>query len=463
MKDYYCINIEFTNVNFKPYYKIGNTDIEKIHHAHLYPDKDEIELKIFYEAQTYFGENLGMWAKDIDWDKFGSFLKVEIAKENSNDRLKKIDLTDAKLLGNSISTGYFEGNQRYTILKISAAKFYWNPINDKISTAEFYLDKLGFKIVEPFYSFLSLSSLVKNDAKFDIGRMKDSKTFYKLDKSTFRPEYNFVANDNRNETATIIKEPKIQFKYKSGVTESEAIFYGEIVLMLASFYHHTKIDFTLRRIHLAENTITIKNAQAKSYSERNGNLWGFKIYWNFDKFLQSSWQKDTIKNFTILSKVVILFNQSFLVDSYTSFIIRFNIIEICNNQKLGNEKFKTILKGMEIRAKQEEALIKMLDTIDPNEHEEFKKRWQDIQIILQNKPMKSQLVSFLEGQNLNPKVFPITIKDLRELRNNIIHGSIEKVNEEQLIKANDLLYRITGILILNLMGIKDWIFNPIID
>jgi hypothetical protein len=308
-----------------------------------------------------------------------------------------------------------------------------------------------------------LSSLVKNDAKFDIGRMKDSKTFYKLDKSTFRPEYNFVANDNRSETATIIKEPKIQFKYKSGVTESEAIFYGEIVLMLASFYHHTKIDFTLRRIHLAENTITIKNAQAKSYSERNGNLWGFKIYWNFDKFLQSSWQKDTIKNFTILSKVVKLFNQSFLVDSYTSFIIRFNIIEICNNQKPGNEKFKTILKGMEIRAKQEEALIKMLDTIDPNEHEEFKKRWQDIQIILQNKPMKSQLVSFLEGQNLNPKVFPITIKDLRELRNNIIHGSIEKVNEEQLIKANDLLYRITGILILNLMGIKDWIFNPIID
>jgi hypothetical protein len=45
---------------------------------------------------------------------------------------------------------------------------------------------------------------------------------------------------------------------------------------------------------------------------------------------------------------------------------------------------------------------------------------------------------------------------LYQLRNNIIHGSIEKVNAEELRKANILLYRINGILILNLMGIKDW-------
>lgn len=36
---------------------------------------------------------------------------------------------------------------------------------------------------------------------------------------------------------------------------------------------------------------------------------------------------------------------------------------------------------------------------------------------------------------------------------------IDKVNAEQLIQTNILLYRISGILILNLMGIKDWKLN----
>jgi hypothetical protein len=70
--------------------------------------------------------------------------------------------------------------------------------------------------------------------------------------------------------------------------------------------------------------------------------------------------------------------------------------------------------------------------------------------------MKNQLVSFLESQNLEPDTFPITIKVLKDLRNNITHGSVEKVDIELLRKANILLYRISGILILNLMGIKDW-------
>ena len=111
------------------------------------------------------------------------------------------------------------------------------------------------------------------------------------------------------------------------------------------------------------------------------------------------------------------------------------------------------------KAKQDEALSKLLETIKSTEHEEFKKRWQNVQSLLQNKPMKIQLISFLENQNLDPKTFPVSIKDLKELRDNITHGSIDKVNIETLRKSNILLYRISGILILNLMGIKDWKLN----
>ena len=76
--------------------------------------------------------------------------------------------------------------------------------------------------------------------------------------------------------------------------------------------------------------------------------------------------------------------------------------------------------------------------------------------------MKNQLISFLESQNLDPTTFPVKIGDLKELRDNITHGSIDKVNAEQLRQANILLYRINGILILNLMGIKDWKLNTVI-
>ncbi len=52
--------------------------------------------------------------------------------------------------------------------------------------------------------------------------------------------------------------------------------------------------------------------------------------------------------------------------------------------------------------------------------------------------------------------FQITVNRLKKIRDNITHGSIDKINQNQLEKANILLYRITGILILNLLQIKEW-------
>lgn len=463
MSNYHCLDIEFLNVDFNSYSIKSKAEISKSFHAHLLTSKDEIELKFFFDDKTYFGDKFMEWSSTIDLKKFGSFLKVEVTKNHTNEHLQKVDLSEAKLVGCTNSSNYYENGKKYIIVRIDTAKFYWNPVEHEINTAEFYLDDKGFRVVEPFYSFLTPTSWLKNDGKFDIGRMNDSKMFYKLGKSIFRPEYNFFSKDDRKErVATVTKEPKIQFKYKKGITEKEAVFYGDVVLMLASFYHHIKIDYVLRRIHLPENTITIKNIEQKNFFDTVGNLWGFEIYWDFNKFLQASWQKETVKNFAILTKAITLFNQSHLVDSYSTFLIRYNIIEICDKQKQDNVKFTLTLNKKQTKAKQNEALKTLLETIDTNEHEEFKKRWQDVQSKLQNKPMKNQLVSFLESQNLNPNTFPLTIKELKALRDNITHGSIDKVNAEKLRQANILLYRISGILILNLMDIKDWKLNTVI-
>lgn len=465
MNDYHCLEIEFPNVDFSEYsYPNSKAKISKVHHAHLYTRKDEIELRILFDEKTGFDDSLMDWTSKIDWRKFGSFIKVELTKNHTNERLQKIDLSEAKLIGSTNSSNFYEGIKKYIIVRIDTVKFYWNPVKDKNNTAEFYLDDKGFRVVEPFYSFLSPKSWFKNDGNFNIVRMNDSIKFYKLAKSTFRPEFHFVSKDDRKErVATVTKEPKIQFKYGKGTTEKEAVFYGDVILMLASFYHHIKIDYVLRRIHLPENTITIKNIEQNNFLDTSGNLRGFGIYWNFNKFLQSSWQKESVKNFTLLSKAISLFNQSHLVDSYSTFLILYNIIEICDKQKQDNIKFKLTLNKKQIKVKQEEALVKLLETIEKSEHEEFRKRWHNVQTLLQNKPMKNQLVSFLESQNLDPKTFPVKLDDLKRLRDNITHGSIDRVNAEQLRQANILLYRISGILILNLMGIKDWKLNTEIN
>lgn len=460
MSEFHCLNIEFPDVDFSLYYIKSNKEVDKIHHAHLFARTDEIELKIFYDDESYFGEKLSVWSDTIDYKKFGSFIKVKPTENHTNERIQKIDVSEAKLCGLSSGSNYYEGKKKYVIVKIDTVKFYWNPNEENKNTAEFYLDDKGFRVVNPFYGVFGSKTFFKNDGKFEFNRMNDSKKFFKLGKSSFRPEFNVYSKDNKKDrTATITKEPKIQFKYKDGVTEEAAVFYGDVVLMLASFYHHIKIDYTLRRIHLPENTITIKNIEKKNFFDTSGNLWGFEIHWDFNKFLQASWQKETIKNFALLSKAITLFNQSHLVDNSSAFLIRYNIIEICDKQKPEIVKFSSVLNKKETKAKQKEALDKLLETIDKKEHEDYKTRWQNVQTLLQNKPMKNQLVSFLENQNLNLNNFPISIKDLKELRNNITHGSIDKVDLEELRKANILLYRISGILILNLMGIKDWKLN----
>lgn len=461
MSDFHCLEIEFPDVDFSKYgYPHRKTKIEKVYHTHLIAKENLIELRILFDESKGFEDAFIDWLSKIDWRKFGSFLKIKVTKNHTNERLKKVDLSEAKLLGSTNSTDFYEQGKKYIIVKIDTVKLYWNPIKDKKNTAEFYLDDKGFRVVEPFYSFLSPKKWFVNDGNFNIERMVDSTMFYKLGISEFRPEFNLVSKDNRkNRVATVTKEPKIQFKYNRSINEEKAILYGNIVLMLASFYHNIKIDYVLRRIHLPQHTITIKELEQKNFVDTSGNLRGFGIYWDFNKFLQSSWQKETLKNFELLSKAIKLFNQSQIVDDYSTFLIRYNIIEICDKQKQNNVKFTLTLDKKKITEKHNEALNSLLETIKADEHDEFKKRWHNVQTLLQNKPMKNQLVLFLESQGLDPKTFPVKLDALKQLRDNITHGSIDKVKIEELRQANILLYRISGILILNLMGIKDWKLN----
>lgn len=455
---YYCLDIEFPGVDFDGYYIESHMKIEKVHHAHLYSKKDEIELRFFYEDSSYFGEKLGEWLRENK--DIGAFMKVNLTPNDRNDRVQKIDLSDSKWCSILGGMGYYQDNNKYIIVKIDTVKFYWEPNPARKNSAEFYLDDKGFNVVNSFYGYLSPKEHFGYNEEFTINRMNDSKNFYKIGQSIFRPEFYFRSEDSeRGQTATITKEPKIQFEYPEGTTEEKSILYGEVVLLVASFYHHMQINFRFRRMFLPDSTITIKNIENKNYIARNRNLSSFGINCRFKDFLNKSWQEETLKNFHLISKAVTLFNQSLLVDNSSAFLIRYNIIEICDKHQNSNEKFTYCLTKNQKKEKRDKALEILVEMIVPNERELFKEHWKNSQTNLGYKPMKHQLVSFLESQKLNPKNFSVSINDLKKLRDDITHGAIDKIDKEQLEDANALLYRINGILILNLMGINDWKFE----
>lgn len=453
MKEHYCFEISLPNVAFDSY--LVNTDSPATtHHAHLFVRDDEIELKIFYDSKTYFGKKLGDWVSKINWKDFGSYLKVD--GEIQNDGIQKIDLQDARLLQLTNGSDQFEGKLEYVKLLIDSVKFYWMPREEKLNTAEFYFNDAGFHVVKDYYFPLSGEA-----GNFNIELRQDSKEPYPIEHGTFKPEFHFWKKDHGSfREAKIIKEPKIQFNFTEDISENEILHYAEIIRLLSSFYYSLNIDYVFSKIHLKEHTITTKKVGPNTKIERAGNLWAFRYYFDFKHFLKTNWEVSTKSNYKKLRKTIEMYLQSLSVDNSSRFLIRYNIIEVCmSGIKNSNDKFEQVLGKSEVEKKYAEALTILLQTIDAKDHQEFSKKWEGIPGRLSYKPMKSPLLKFLEDQGLNPAEFPISVETLKEMRDSITHGSLDKVKGNELERANILLLRISGILILNLIGVKEWNFN----
>jgi hypothetical protein len=431
-----------------------NTDRSDKNHAHLYVRDHEIEMRILYESRTRLSSVINHWLSNLNWTEFGSYLSV--SGEIQNDRVQKIELAEAQLLQVTTGSNQHEGRLEYISLFIDRVKIYWEPRDESINTAEFYLNDPGFHVVEDYYF-----PLISDETKFEIGRRKGKDDYYQIENAIFRPEFNFLTADSiKSSEAKIIKEPKIQFSFANETSETELLRYAETVRLLASFFYNQDVDYIFSRIHMKEHIITIKKIQNSKKTDRAGNLWAFRYYFDFDYFMKSNWKESAKTNYKKIKKAIEMFLQSISVDSTSRFLIGYNIIEICMaGTKNSNEKFANILPEKDVIKKYEEALIVLLTTISVNDHAEFRKKWETIPAKLSYKPMKSPLLQFLEDQGLDPENFPISVQSLKEIRDNITHGSLNKVSTKDLHRANILLHRISGILILNLLGIKEWNLN----
>jgi len=456
MEKQYCFDISFPKVDFDSI-EPNSEKCPKFFHAHLIVRENEIEIRLFYKFDTKFEWKFDYWLRSINWNQFGEFIST--SNFTSNERVKSISFSESKLLSLRNGSNQVEKNLNYVSLFVDWVMTDWILNEEEKNTAEFYLNDAGFNMVSHFYA-----PMFGFDGKYEINRMQGKDKFYKIGTTEFRPEFNFCNSDKKSSNeAKIIKEPKLQFNISNDTLIEELLENVELVCLISLFYYKLKIDYSFARIHLNDKTITIKKILDSQINKVSGSssLWSVKYYNQFDVFLNLNWQKGGKENLKKLRKAIQKFYQSTIVDGSSSFLLRYNIIEICKGgNKKGNEKFKKILKDEEHKEKYNEALDILLNTVSLKDAEDFKKKWKKVTDILEYRPMKSDIDEFFRSQKLNSNEFPISVSKLVQIRSDLTHGSVNRVKETELEKANILLYRLSVILILNLLGLNDiWEFD----
>ena len=96
----------------------------------------------------------------------------------------------------------------------------------------------------------------------------------------------------------------------------------------------------------------------------------------------------------------------------------------------------------------------MLKYLDKSEHEDFKKKWSGVSKALKYKTMTSDIESFFHSKNISLDELPIKFKRIKQVRDNITHGSIS-AKEKEVAEINILLYKLSGLLILDILQIKN--------
>ena len=453
MEKQYCCDISFPKVDFD-ILESNSEKCPKKFSGQLFVRDNEIEIRLFYNHNTKFEWKLDFWLKTLNWNQFGK--QIIASNVSSNNGIVSTNFSEAALL--KVSNGQVEGGLSYTSLFVNWICSDWKLNEEEKNTAEFYLNDAGFNMVSLFYA-----PLFGFDGKYEICRIHGKENFYKIGTTEFRPEFNFCNSDKKNSNeAKIIKEPKLQFNLSNDTLIGELVENVELVCLISLFYYKLKIDYSFARIHLKDKTVTIKKILDQQINKVTGtsSLWAVKYYNQFDIFLSLDWQKGAKENLKKLKKVIPKFYQSTIVDGSSSFLLRYNIIEICKGgQKNDNEKFNKILKEYEHSEKYDEALKLLLETVDKKDCEDFKNKWNNVKDKLEYRPMKSDIEAFLKSQSLCTDDFTIKVDKLVQTRSDLTHGSL-KVEEQRLEEANKLLYRLSVILILNLLGLNDiWKFE----
>lgn len=223
------------------------------------------------------------------------------------------------------------------------------------------------------------------------------------------------------------------------------------------------IDYTVSKIRFVENTIITKKIEKKVGLNSPGNFFGLRNFWKFDDVMNSDWQKSALDNHEKLTVVISRFLHAKDVYDSSKFLIYYSIIEYLKGLDKEIKTEFSLIEKKEKNTKCNEAINILIELVPKEEIEEFKIKLDSIKGDLKYRYMRHPLEEFLSKNNIQLKNCSINIKKLIAIRNSLIHGSSKVINYDEIEKANILLYRITGILILKLIGINEYKLDLNID
>lgn len=445
MKDFYCLDIKFDEKI------IENTWF----HCHLFVKDKNIELKVYFLETTKLSTKLFNWSSDNrNWDRLSLFTEFKVSdKEND---LLEINTQNSRITG--MKSGELDqyGNSYFSIIldSISISKA---PISGLENNAKIYLNKQGFDLVKGYYSVFIQ---VEND-KFDMQRMKGMDKFYELENSRFRPEFEFITSDNTNNSKPFIEKiPIINFKLNNQVKECEVLNDFLVACKITSFYLGINVDFYQGEINLKDKRIIVFKTLKNQFIKEISSLNHFLDVRGTNGFLSLNWQPGFSENRDKIIKAIDNFVTARLLDENSKFLVLYNSLEVCmNGFKPTAKKFILNVSEKEKRKTYEEVFKLLKNTIRSADQLEFKNKWENAKKNLVYKPMDSPLQQFLIENKIPISDLIISTSKLKIIRNNIIHGSLEKIDSNEVETANFQLFKINTLLIFNLLGINNWKSN----
>ncbi|MCY1484715.1 hypothetical protein D3C87_57640 [compost metagenome] len=443
MKKFYCIELEF---------KVPFASNAKFH-SHLYYEEDQIAIRVLLKDEPEFARNFMIWyGKSNDSDKLSDFTIPKVF-ENQKE-LMLISFQHSKIISITSNQTDENENEYFTIL-LDQITLHKSPTNIEKEFGKIYLNKDGFDLVKEFYSIFTG---FKNDGKVDIGRMRGMSGFYKIGNVKFRPEFEFSVSDSKNQISPKIEKiPILKFYFPQETKDEDIENSFSIACKICSFYLGNNIEFDRGLICRKSHRVIIKKILQTKFTLKVSSLNWLLTVQGINGFLKLNWQKGYIQNQDKLNEAITNYTHSRLLDTNSKFMLLYNIIEICmGGNKIIEEKFTSVVTRKKKISIYREAFKIIKQTVAEEDYYDFEKKWDTVKQKLVHKPMKSPLIQFLEANRININNMETSINEMKKLRDSIFHGSVDPATTEQIKKSNQQLYSITSILILNLLGVKQW-------
>lgn len=433
MKQYYCLHIKFKDQRIST----------KTHHAHLFVEKDDtMYMRIFIDSnQRHPGVDYKFMSLQEQSDYFNDYF--EIIKTPVNINGGKIYKT---------TSAEYENNSCFFTIYIGEMWLVFdNQTQELMQTGKIILNKNALKIVSHFYSFFMN---IEDKDVFSISRMVGRTDFYQINNMTFRPELYYSNNERRgSEEFTIKKIPGIALRFQD-TDQATIINKIKAICDFLSFcfglkiYPKKIIIYKNNQVFIFRNSMpSRKTYVSKSYYIPNKYL---KKNYFIEHVLTTNWFSFYEANSEKISKAIESYLHSREVDSRSSYLLLFNVIELLKVNP-NKTKFKFLPRKEKNKIFQS-AFNKLKEALkNPEDSEDFQNKWRGVIGNIEYRPFKNIFQETLDEHKISMKESNFTFDDLKKTRDGLTHG-YNNENEDEIVDKLISLRQISIKLILSYLG-----------